>query len=67
MNSLQFSPLRVNSLQFLPFKGEIFASFTFLRFFGGEKDKKSTLVMVNSLKFSFFSPFEGEFFAFFLP
>ena len=29
----------MNSLQFSPFKGEIFACFTFLRFFLGEKDK----------------------------
>ena len=39
MNSLQFPPLRVNSLQFSPFKGEFFAIFFFLRFFWVKRTK----------------------------
>ena len=48
-----FFPLRINSLQFLLFKGETFAIFTFLRYFLGDKDK-ITFVMVNCFKFFFF-------------
>ena len=42
----------MNSLQFSPFKDEIFSIFTFLRFFLGEKDK-ITLIMVNCFYFFF--------------
>ena len=42
----------MNSLQFLLFKGEIFAIFTFLRYFLGDKDK-ITFVMVNCFEFLF--------------
>ena len=39
MNSLQFSPLRVNSLQFSLFNGEFFAIFFFLRLFWVKRTK----------------------------
>ena len=38
-----FFPLRLNSLQFSPFKSDIFAIFTFLRYFLGERDIKLLL------------------------
>ena len=38
-----FFPLRLDSLQFSPFKSEIFAIFVFLRYFLGERDKKLLL------------------------
>ena len=70
-----FYPLRLNSLQFLPFKGEIFASFTFLRFFWGEKDKKLLLYWwifwnfyfftLRGWIFCIFSSLKGEFFQIF--
>ena len=43
----------MNSLQFSPFKDEILSIFTFLRYFLGEKDK-ITLIMVNCFKFFFY-------------
>ena len=52
VNSLQFSLLRVNSLQFLPFKAEFFSIFTFLTFFGVKRAKNYS--------------FNGEFFDFFI-
>ena len=70
MNSLQFLPLKDEF-----FQGKIFAIFTFLGFFLGEKGQEITLVTVNSLKFLFFhslrmkslhfSPFKDEFFTIF--
>ena len=61
-----FYPLRLNSLQFLPFKGEIFASFTFLRFFWGERTKNYSC-NGEFFEILIFSLFEVEFFAFFHP